>query len=158
MTSTVLVLDLLRQVSIRSYAVRLLKNEADAEDVLQIVAEKLLKTPSDVQQPERYVRRAVRNAAFDYRRGATVRAGHERHSEGATEPVEHEAETRSILSELEQTVAQLPTLTGQIFRMHYIDGIAQADIAARFGIHVSNVEKRIAKARRACLRRLSTLE
>lgn len=154
MTSNTSALEFLRHKSIRRYALRLLNSDSDTDDVLQIVAEKLIKNSSTVHEPEHYVRRAVRNAAYDYQRSATVREGYERRGSYSSESVEHGAETRLIVEELEQTIGRLPTLTAQMFRMHFIDGMTQKDVATHFGVHVSNVEKRIAKAKRACLKDL----
>ncbi|MEM7098367.1 MAG: RNA polymerase sigma factor [Pseudomonadota bacterium] len=157
MVSTTSALELLRNGSIKQYAARLLKSDSDADDVLQIVAEKMLSNVSTIREPENYVRRAVRNAAFDYQRAAKIRENYENRTSLPPESVEHDAEADLVLEELEQVLSRLPTLTAQMFRMHYVDGLTQTQIAMHFSVHVSNVEKRIAKAKRACLVELTSI-
>ncbi|MEM9533000.1 MAG: sigma-70 region 4 domain-containing protein [Pseudomonadota bacterium] len=53
--------------------------------------------------------------------------------------------------QIERALTALPTLTAEMFRLHYLDGLTQREIAERFSVHLSSVEKRLTKARRCCL-------
>lgn len=147
-----LVLEWLSHSSIRRYAARLLRDPASVDDVLQNVAEKLLSGSVDIEQPERYAKRAVRNAAIDYQRAASVRENYESRHCWSSEPFAHSAEADLAAAGLQQTICNLPVVTAEIFRQHYFDGKSQHEIAEALGLHLSSVEKRLAQARRACMR------
>lgn len=53
---------------------------------------------------------------------------------------------REDAAALASAIAALPEKAGQVFRLHKIDGLSHADIAARLGISRSGVEKHIAVA------------
>lgn len=150
-------LDWMDDASLRRYAARLLGNPADVDDVLQIVAEKLLAQTSTVRQPQHYLRRAVRNAAIDHQRASVLRADYERRSSIHTEPLDNAAETALIVACIQRALRKLPVLTAEMFRLHYLDGLSQRAIAERFGVHLSSVEKRLAQSRRCCLAAVQAL-
>ncbi|MEM9532999.1 MAG: sigma factor [Pseudomonadota bacterium] len=65
---------MLREASLGRYISRLVNNQADADDLLQNVAEKLLRKGPAVQEPAHFLRRVVRNAAIDQHRARQLRA------------------------------------------------------------------------------------
>ncbi|MEM6575539.1 MAG: sigma-70 family RNA polymerase sigma factor [Pseudomonadota bacterium] len=143
--------DMLRELSIGRYAKRLANNQADADDLLQTVAEKLLRRPPTVQEPRHFLQRVVRNAAIDQHRARNVRADYESQAELQTAGLEQSPELALTLAQIQGALSTLPALTAEMFRLHYLDGLTQRAIAERFNVHVSSVEKRLTKARRRCL-------
>ncbi|MEM7097869.1 MAG: RNA polymerase sigma factor [Pseudomonadota bacterium] len=151
------ILQWLRQSTLRQYAFRLLGNASDVEDVLQTVAEKFLGNQTNIEHPERYVRRAVRNAAIDLHRTEAVRAEHQLQQLSPVEPFHHAAETAFAVHQLQTALGELPAVSATMFRMHYLEGLSQKDIAAHFGVHLSSVEKRLAKAKAKCMKAMGNL-
>ncbi|MEM9621016.1 MAG: RNA polymerase sigma factor [Pseudomonadota bacterium] len=145
------VLAWLGERSVRLYAMRLLRNPADVDDVLQSVAERLLRKTVEIEQPENYLKRAVRNAAIDVQRARSRRDELEELSHFYAEPFAHAADTELAVTQLQRTIADLPVVTAEMFRLHYLDGLSQSDIASRLGVHLSSVEKHLAKAKNRCL-------
>lgn len=90
-------------------------------------------------------RRAARDRAWsDATFGTTATAG-----EDVTDPRD-DAETTMIdreeVAQLASAIANLPPAAGRAFRMHKLDGLSQAEVAASLGISKSGVEKHIAVA------------
>ncbi|MEM1090263.1 MAG: sigma-70 family RNA polymerase sigma factor [Pseudomonadota bacterium] len=136
-------------------------DRSTTEDVLQGVAEKLLRNPREMQQPRDYLVRASRNAAIDQYRGEERRRRRESDYALATrsEPrcAEATASDRQALEFIQQALNELPILTRRLFIQFHVLGFAQKEIAKAHGLHLSTVEKRIAKAKRHCLLRLDEL-
>jgi RNA polymerase sigma-70 factor (ECF subfamily) len=63
------------------------------------------------------------------------------------------AAEREIVARIASAIAALPEGAAQAFRLHKIDGLSHAEVAARLGISRSGVEKHIAVAMKH-LRRL----
>jgi RNA polymerase sigma-70 factor (ECF subfamily) len=59
---------------------------------------------------------------------------------------------RQTLRTLLNTLDTLPERTRSIFRMHKFDGLSYAEVAAKFGISRSSVEKHMMQALRALSR------
>lgn len=131
-----------------------------ADEALQTLAERLINPGAAVPAARPYLRRAARNAAIDLWRSEHCRAEHEaRFSReqpafDARTP-ERAALAREKLAALLAALEALPALTQEIFLLHHAKGHTQSDIAACLKLHVSTVEKRLAKARRHCMERLS---
>ena len=131
----------------------------DADDLLQAVAEKLLRSGAEADLSSGYVSRVARNAAIDQRRSARSRCEYEsefvqqcpRTDELSPERV---VEGIQAIEALDDALTKLPELTQEIFLLYYVDGLPQRDIAAHFGLHVSSIEKHLAKARRHCYDRI----
>ncbi|MEM6775525.1 MAG: RNA polymerase sigma factor [Pseudomonadota bacterium] len=145
---------------LKSYVAGITGCAERADDVLQAVAEKFLREPPPARNLRAFIFSSARNAAIDELR-ATERRGH-REQAYATR---HEAEEASMevqldkvrgLERLQSALAELPLLTQSMFQDYYVRGLSQRDIAARLGLHVSTVEKRLSKARRHCYRRLAS--
>ena len=131
----------------------------DADDVLQIVAEKLLRSDSGADLSPSYVSRVARNAAIDQTRTVQSRSGYEseftRHRPWKDElSPERIVEGIQAIEALDNALMHLPELTQEVFLLYYVDGLQQLEIAEHFGLHVSSIEKHLAKARRRCYERI----
>ncbi len=136
-----------------------------ARDVLQMVSEQLLNTQHSniVENPKAYIYRAASNMANSYDRATLARRTYE--AQSATSAVldsdtgpEDTAAAHDLLRVVEAALDELPVLTQRMFLAFRIDGMRQKDIAAKFGVSLSTVEKRIAAATLHCHRRLRSDE
>ncbi len=133
---------------------------AAAEDIIQSLSERLIRGPVECElvNPRAYVFRAAANAAVDHVRASSKRLAYE--SEAAilekTNPAHPEREVLGLeaLREVEVALQDLPALSRRMFLLHRVEGVPQKEIAARFGVSLSTVEKRIAKAAAHCHSRL----
>ena len=136
---------------------RRLANPADAEDVLQIVAEKLLRTSR--HSAGAYLTRTVQNAATDQTRAERTRKDYEAACAEQTLRVDERSPERVVegieaIAALQQAVFELKPLCQEIFVRCCVEGQSQPEVADAFGLHLSTVEKRLAKARRHCFDRI----
>ncbi|MCF2826644.1 MULTISPECIES: RNA polymerase sigma factor [unclassified Pseudoalteromonas] len=133
-----------------------------ASDILQIIAEKLLKmkTKRNVENPTAYLYRSAHNEVINYFRTEQARTQYEKaymtvciDSQIADISKCHisSCELRCINLALDE----LPLLTRQIFFMYTIKGVKQRDIATQLAISLSNVEKRLTVAINFCKEVLS---
>ncbi|MEL7046438.1 MAG: RNA polymerase sigma factor [Pseudomonadota bacterium] len=131
-----------------------------ARDVYQMLSEHLISsTPREVHNPEAYVFRAAANMASSYQRSTTTRKSYESVAAAEVEQVSEadpsrSAEAAEAIAIIEQALDELPILTKSMFLNFRIDGMRQQDIAAKYGVSLSTVEKRIAAATLHCHRRL----
>ena len=129
----------------------------DAEDVLQIVAEKLWRLPREHSGP--YLSRTLRNAAVDRQRSSRTRRKYEAAFGAQLSVVDERSPERVVeaiqaIEALQCAVAELKPLNQEIFLRCCVEGHPQTAVAASLGLHVSTVEKRLAKARRHCFDRI----
>lgn len=144
----------------RRYIEAILGAADRVDDVLQTVVERLLNDPQQIDNRKSFVTTAVRNAAIDERRAAdrrTIREAHYAFIHERSESAEDRAGIEQVLNLLDDAVRELPLLTQALFYGHYVTGRSQRDLAVDYGLHRSTVEKRIAKARQHCRRRLTGL-
>jgi len=135
-----------------------LGDPAAAEDVLQDLWLRIHATDTGpVANGRAYLYRAAQNLALDVvrsrQRGAARDAQWAAAQSGAgAEPVDltPNAEAAMLAREeataLASAIAALPEGAGRAFRLHKLEGMSHADIAARLGISRSGVEKHIAVA------------
>lgn len=143
------------------FLVRRLGCESLAMDVLQGLSERLLTEPvaSEVRNPRAYLYRAAANAAHSHSRAAKTRADYEaaavemRDASDMCDP-ERVLLGRAALATVEDALDELPVLTKRMFILFRVRGESQNAIAKRFGVSLSTVEKRIAKAAAHCHRKL----
>ena len=136
---------------------RRLANPADAEDVLQIVAEKLLRTRR--HSDGAYLTRTVQNAATDQTRAERTRKDYEDACAEQSLRIDERSPDRIVeaieaVAALQQAVCELKPLCQEIFVRCCVEGQSQPAVAEAFGLHLSTVEKRLAKARRHCFNRV----
>ena len=135
--------------------------EDAADDVYQMLSEQLLSSESSrqVKNPEAYLLRAASNTANSYHRAESTRQVYESQAGTADVVADDSAPDGSLQAEealavVECALNELPLLTKNMFLAFRLDGMAQRQIARKFGVSLSTVEKRIALATLHCHRRL----
>jgi RNA polymerase sigma-70 factor (ECF subfamily) len=140
----------------------------EAEDVAQEMWLKLqASTPGPVGNGRAYLYRVAQNIVLDRLRERGRRSRREMAwrneivGPGGGEPTdpapdpEAVAAEREIVARIASAIAALPEGAAQAFRLHKIDGLSHAEVAARLGISRSGVEKHIAVAMKHLRRLLS---
>jgi len=134
-------------------------DRAEAEDLLHDLWLRIQSADAGpVANGRSYLYRAAQNIVLDRARARQRRLVRETAWSGfdtdraSTEPVDTRADieaeiaAREDAAALAAAIAKLPDKAGLVFRLHKIDGLAHAEIAARLGISRSGVEKHIATA------------
>ena len=133
-----------------------------ANDVFQTLSEHIVSTSlsSVVTNPKAYLFKAAANVAHSYDRAATTRLHYEAAAAADASSMDVRGPERILagrdaLQTVEQALAELPPLTQRVFVAFRLQDMNQRDIAARYGVSLSTVEKHIAKAVKHCHQRLS---
>jgi RNA polymerase sigma-70 factor (ECF subfamily) len=143
-------------------------NAGEAEDLVQELWLRARRTPSGpVANGRAYLFRMANNLVLDQVRERRRRLARERswHDEAYGGDAAHEAadprgdasravEEREEAARLASAIASLPKGARHAFRLHKIDGLSHAEVAAQLGISRSGVEKHIALAMRHLRRSL----
>jgi RNA polymerase sigma-70 factor (ECF subfamily) len=120
------------------YAVMLLTNTAEAEDVVQEIFAALLAAAPGVREPEVFLRTAVRNAAFSrLRRRRTVLAA----SGQFLEPVSADCTVEERVA-LERALRQLPVEQREVIHLHVYEGMTFREVAEATGESINTVAAR----------------
>lgn len=132
---------------------------AEAEDVLQELWIRLQSADAGpVANARAYLYRAAQNQALDRARSRQRRDRRdgewvaEHAGPGGAEPADTRPNAEAAMLAREEAAAlaraieALPEGAGRAFRLHKIDGLSHAEVAARLGISKSGVEKHIAVA------------
>lgn len=129
-----------------------------AEDALQDLWVRLQAADTGpVANARAYLYRAAQNVALDavrtrQRGSARDRQWAAAHGGPGIEPVdlapnaEADMLAREEVAALAAAIAALPEAAGRAFRLHKLDGLSHAEVAAQLGISRSGVEKHIAVA------------
>jgi RNA polymerase sigma-70 factor, ECF subfamily len=143
---------------LRRRLVRRLGSTERAEDALQDTYLRLKGTEavSEIQNPVAYLFRAAFNTALNLQR-----AENRRLNAGEIEALLHIAdeapdavriiEGRSDILKLKEIMAKLPARQRAILLAARLDGLSRLEIANRFGISVSMVEKELRRAQEFCV-------
>lgn len=136
-------------------------NPAEAEDLIQELWLRTRRTPSGpVANGRAYLYRMANNLVLDLVRERRRREQREKvwHAEAFGDPAaapeaadsrmdaERTIVEREEAALLASAIANLPEGARRAFRLHKIDGLSHAEVAARLGISRSGVEKHIALA------------
>ena len=126
-------------------ALRITRNPADAEDVVQTVFLRMMRNdsrPDPERPPQSYLRRAARNASIDLLRQRMQRAetGIPRDQRAPEDP---HAERRYV----QQVVNRLPPQNARLFELHYRDGYRYRELAGMLGMHTGTVKSRLHRLR-----------
>lgn len=134
-------------------------NPAEAEDLLQELWLRIRDaTPGPVANGRAYLYRAAQNLVLDRLREARRREARDKDwSDTQAEtvvgdrvdpgpPALESLIAREEVAALRAAIAQLPEGAGRAFRLHKLEGLPHAEVAARLGISRSGVEKHIAVA------------
>ena len=127
-------------------AFRVTGSRADAEDVLQTVFLRVLRTEPDAAacRPAAYFRRAAVNAAVDLLRRQAV------HAESTyDDQAPHAATEPSLLlkEQLRRAIATLETDDAALFLLRYVEGLSNQELADEFGLEKNNVAVRLHRIR-----------
>lgn len=135
-----------------------LGDAAAAEDVLQDLWLRLQAVDTGpVANGKAYLYRAAQNLALDTVRARQRNSARDRewaaaHGGPGAEPADPSPNAEAGMLEREEAaalaaaIAALPEAAGRAFRLHKLEGLPHAEIAARLGISRSGVEKHIAVA------------
>lgn len=145
------------RVSLLSFIARRVSDRDVAEDVLQDVMLRIHRHADEltrVSAVSGWVHEIVRNAIIDHYRRAVVRrerpvgTGMELDRPPAASPEPGQAELRAELAVcLEPLLAQLPAMYGDAIRLTDLDGLTQAEAAARIGLSTSGMKSRVQRGR-----------
>lgn len=134
-----------------------------AEDLVQDAYLRLAaKDGVAVATPEAYVWRTVGNLALDYRRGAGVRGlaiEPERLLDAVPDPAPSAERRLTDQARLKQVLAIIPRLPPrcrEVFVLRKLEGLDQAEIAARLGVSRNMVEKHLRRALEIIAEELAT--
>ena len=146
--------------NLRAFISRRVRNQADVDDLVQRVLLQIVKGLASLRDAERlhaWVYRAARNAIVDYYRSSAGRL--EVASGGAEDLAAASAETqasseddeRAALQELAgcmtPMIRQLPPAYREAVTLADLEGVNQADAAARAGVSLSAMKSRIQRGR-----------
>jgi RNA polymerase sigma-70 factor (ECF subfamily) len=140
-------------------AYRVLGNPDDAEDALQDVFLRLLRTHGSERRPEcvrdwgAYLRVAATRAAVDLlRRKSKWNRNHQPvHAEiedGKLQPVDALITRQSMAERLRRGLARLPKRDAQVFVLRHVEGLRYEQIASEMGLTVSHVGVILHRAQR----------
>ncbi len=127
-------------------------SEADAEDVVQDVLERLARRdPGDMDDVRAFLWKSTRNAVVDhYRRDATraKTTNAVAHEPGSEDPGEEETPDRLFLAAcLHPFVKNLPAPYREAIELTDLGELTQAQAAERVGISVSGMKSRVQRGR-----------
>lgn len=149
---------LLNDPSLRK-ALRLwLPEPSDADDVLQAVAEKLLRDQIPVLT-KGYLYTVLRNSAIDLQRSNQRRERHtqdlvHRETAEAAPAPDRSVQALQATAAIQAILDRQTPLNRRIFHLYHTQNRTQPEIAELLDVHLSTVEKRLAKVRKACMREL----
>lgn len=145
------------------YAASIVGDRARGEDIVQEAFIRFGKAEAvrDIDEPVGYLRRIVRNLAFDWlrRHAGEVRlfesgAAVEETAEDRPSP-EDELAQREQLRLLSQALAELPDRTRRALEMHRFEGLKLREIAERLDISVTLAHSLVFQALDHCRKRLA---
>ena len=148
--------DDLRPLLVRYFG-RRLNNAADAEDLAQEVCARLIKRDADgasedVRHPTAFVFKVAANALTDHYRRESARHAGDHDDVDEVEQHDESPSAERVFSgrqSLEKVVAALEELTPKcrsIFMLIRYEGLSYAEVAKRYGVSVSAIEKQVAHA------------
>ena len=133
-------------------AMRVTRNAADAEDVLQTVFLRMLRNdaqPDPARSPGAYLRRAAANAAIDLIRQRAQRA--------ETTIPQHQPAAADAWVErrhVQQVMGKLPPRHAKLVELHYRDGYMCHEVAELMDMQAGTVKSRLHRIRAALMREL----
>lgn len=134
-------------------------SEVDTDDLVQDVLMALIRRGglADIRHPERYLFSAANAAMIDRKRRQKVRATeHHVSLEEIDHPVDELSPLRILLARdevqsVEHRLSRLPDRTQEIVRAVRIDGSSYKDLASRYNLSTSAVEKHMTRGLRALM-------
>jgi len=144
---------------------RMTRDKEAAADIVQDVFSKIVDGGSDKSNDDNvkilYV--ATRNASIDHirtsrRRREIMELIVPEQINGSVPSPEKILEGRQSLEKLDSILLELGKTSRDIFLLRRVNNMSNSEIAKRYGISISSVEKHIAKAMRHCQNRMSDFD
>jgi RNA polymerase sigma-70 factor (ECF subfamily) len=139
--------------SLHAYAFTILKDEAEAEEMVQQVFFKLwerTETLSITGPVVAYLSRAVHNESLNYLKHQKVRSNHRLHvaysMKNETDHAAKEVSAGELEKKLHEALGDLPEQCRTIFQMSRFDELKYREIADKLDISVKTVENQMGKA------------
>jgi RNA polymerase sigma-70 factor, ECF subfamily len=147
--------------NLRAFISRRVRNPADVDDLVQRVSLQIVKGLASLRDAERlhaWVYRTARNVIVDYYRSPTLRREVARGDQedlaaaNAESQVISQDDDRAALRELAACmtpmIRQLPPAYREAVTLTDLEGVNQADAAARAGVSISGMKSRIQRGRK----------
>lgn len=141
--------------SLHSYACNIIKDEAEAEEIVQQVFFKLWDRAENLSitgSVTAYLYRAVHNASLNFLKHLKVRSGYHLHVAYSMKNESDNASKKLAAAELEKklhvAMNELPEQCRTIFQMSRFDEMKYREIAEQLNISVKTVENQMGKALR----------
>ena len=139
---------------LHSYAYTILKNDAEAEDIVQKLFVKFWERHEDLYSIpgslNAYLYRAVHNESLNYLKHQKVKASYQLHVAYSMKNETEQPAKKIFAAELEQKIQealnQLPEQCRSIFQMSRFDELKYREIADKLGISIKTVENHMGKA------------
>ena len=146
--------------NLRAFISRRVRNQADVEDLVQRVLLQLVKGLASLRDAERlhaWVYRTARNVIVDYYRSSSARreiaggGAEDLAAAGEESQASSQDDERAALQELAACmtpmIRQLPPAYREAVTLADLEGVNQADAAARAGISLSGMKSRVQRGR-----------
>lgn len=137
---------------LHAYACTIVKDEAEAEEIVQNVFFKLWEKDGliqTLQSVSAYLYRAVYNESINYLRHEKVKASHRVYAMRMTEETNNKTSRASVTElerKLEEALNELPEKCRTVFQMSRFEELKYHEIAAKMDISVKTVENHMGKA------------
>jgi RNA polymerase sigma-70 factor (ECF subfamily) len=139
--------------ALHAYACTILKEEAQAEELVQQVFFKLWEKKDQVnitQSVQAYLYRSVYNECLNYLKHQKVKKAHQSHTlHTANESSEHGAKelvAKELRSKIDDALKQLPEQCRTIFQMSRFEELKYREIADKLNLSIKTVENQMGKA------------
>ncbi|SEO01589.1 RNA polymerase sigma-70 factor, ECF subfamily [Duganella sp. CF517] len=131
-----------------------LGNASDAADIAQDTFVRVLAREMAIREPRAMLTTIAQGMVANFYRRRDIELAYEQALAAWPEQHAMSPETRAImletLVEIDALLSNLAPLVREAFLLSQLDGMAQADIAARLGISLATVKRHIAKAMLHC--------
>jgi RNA polymerase sigma-70 factor (ECF subfamily) len=148
--------------SLHAYAFSILRDEADAEEMVQSVFYKLWERSENLSisgSITAYLYRAVHNESLNYIKHLSVRSKHRMYVSHKIDDGSEEGSGRVQAKELEeriqQAMSELPEQCRTIFQMSRFEELRYREIAEKLNLSVKTVENQMGKALKLMRARLA---
>lgn len=139
--------------ALHAYACTILKEEAQAEELVQQVFFKLWERKDQVhitQSVQAYLYRSVYHECLNYLKHQKVKKAHQSHtlytSGAAVDPVSRDIAARELQKKIDEALRQLPEQCRTIFQMSRFEDLKYREIADKLNLSVKTVENQMGKA------------
>ena len=139
--------------ALHAYACTILKDESQAEELVQQVFFKLWEKKEQVnitQSVQAYLYRSVYNECLNYLKHQKVKKAHQSHtiytSGQASEPVSKGLVAKELQKKIDDALKQLPEQCRTIFQMSRFEELKYREIADKLNLSVKTVENQMGKA------------